>query len=118
MQPEEFLTGTQHGLEVYRRVLEILGRLGPFETRVSKSQIGFRRRRGFAYIWRPNQYLSSKSAEVALSIALGHHDPSARFKEVAHPSARQWMHHLEIQSVSDIDDEVGRWLSEAYQRAK
>lgn len=33
--------------------------LGPMDIRVSKSQIAFRRRRGFAYLWRPGTYVRS-----------------------------------------------------------
>lgn len=52
-----------------------------------------------------------------LSIALRGHDPSPRFKQVAHPAERVWMHHLEVQSVADLDTEVGAWLREAYESA-
>jgi hypothetical protein len=54
---------------------------------------------------------------VVLSIALGRHDPSPRWKEVVHPSPKQWMHHLEVRTVADLDDEVAAWLHEAATRA-
>ena len=38
---------------------------------------------------------------------------SGRFKEVAHPATRVWMHHLEVHEVGEIDDEVRGWLAEA-----
>jgi hypothetical protein len=38
---------------------------------------------------------------------------SDRFKEVVNPGPGRWMHHLEIQDLSDIDDEVRHWLKEA-----
>jgi hypothetical protein len=52
-----------------------------------------------------------------LSIALGRHDPSRRFKEVAHPARRQWMHHLEVRNVDELDRDVEWWLREAFDRA-
>ena len=88
-----------------------------FTGRTSKSQIAFRRTRGFAYLWLPGRYLTNPDAEVVLSIALGRHDRSARFKEVAHPTARHWMHHLELHDPDEIDDEVLDWLREAAERA-
>jgi len=90
---------------------------GPIEVKVSKSQVAFRRKRGFAYLWMPGQYLTHPGAEVVLSIALGRLDESARFKEVAHPTPAQWMHHLEVHTLTDLDDEVADWLREAAARA-
>jgi hypothetical protein len=54
---------------------------------------------------------------VVLSIALGRHDDSPRFKEVVHPAAAHWMHHLEVNDVRELDDEVGGSLREAADRA-
>jgi hypothetical protein len=56
-------------------------------------------------------------ADVVLSFALERRDPSPRFKEVAHPSPKHWMHHLEIHDVEDVDDEVVGWLRGAAERA-
>lgn len=81
--------------------------------RASKSQVALRRRRGFAYLWRPGQYLRNPEAEVVLSIALARQITSKRFKQVVHPAPSVWMHHLEIHSVEDLDNEVAAWLREA-----
>jgi hypothetical protein len=115
--PESFLEGHQLALAVYARVREAIAALGPFEVRTTKSQVAFRRKHGFAFLWLPGQYLARPASEVVLSIALGRHDPSPRFRELVHPSPKQWMHHLEIKAVSDIDDEVAAWLFEAAERA-
>jgi hypothetical protein len=55
-------------------VCAIVGRLGPFEVRTTKSQAEFRRKQGFAYLWVPGQYLAKPTADVVLSIALGRRD--------------------------------------------
>jgi hypothetical protein len=104
-------------LAVYEKVRAIVDRLGPFDVRVSKSQVAFRRRRGFAYLWMPGKYLRKPTAEVVLSIALGRLDESRRFKEVVHPAPAHWMHHLEIHGLGDVDEEVADWLREAAERA-
>jgi hypothetical protein len=111
--PEAFFTGSELGVAAYRRVLGVLERTGPVDVRISRSQVAFRRRRGFAYLWRPRQYLGDRGVEVVLAIALARRDPSPRWKQVAHPSPRVWMHHLELKAVTDIDDEVVAWLEEA-----
>lgn len=117
VRPEDFLDGQDIAKSVYEKVRACLVDLGPFEIRTSKSQIAFRRKRGFAYLWLPGQYLTSPDADVVLSIALGRHDRSSRFKEVVHPAARHWMHHLELHGPDEIDDEVIAWLREAIEHA-
>lgn len=115
--PQDFFAGQPLALAVYERVVEAVAPEGPIEVRVSKSQVALRRRRGFAYLWLPGQYLSRPDAEVVLSIALGRRVDSPRWKEVVEPKPGQWMHHLEIQDLSDVDDEVAQWLREAAVRA-
>jgi hypothetical protein len=104
-------------LAAYRKVLRMLEPLGPVTVRVSKSQVAFRRRRGFAYLWMPGMYLANPGVEVVLSIALDRELASSRFKEVVHPSPRTWMHHLEVRSLDDLDAEVLGWLLAAYEAA-
>lgn len=116
MDVMEFFETSPEGLRAYEKICRILGKLGNYEVRVTKSQVAFRRKRGFAYIWTPARYLHRPAAPAVLSIALGRHDGSSRFKEVVHPSPAHWMHHLEIYDANDIDDEVTRWLTEAAQR--
>ena len=112
-----FFEASPVGLRTYEEVCRILDALGDYEVRVTKSQVAFRRKRGFAYLWTPERYLRRHAAPVVLSIALGRQHPSDRFKEVVEPSPGQWMHHLEIYDTNEIDDEVTRWLIEAAQRA-
>lgn len=114
--PEEFFEGHPKAMAVFEAVSAILTGLGPFDVRVSKSQVAFRRRRGFAYLWLPGQYLRNPHAEVVLSFALGRRDESERFKQVVEPAPGQWMHHLEIHDLDDIDGEVADWLREAADR--
>jgi hypothetical protein len=117
MQPEDLFAGHPHTLAVHQKVRSVLEDLGPVQVRTSKSQVAFRRRRGFAYVWRPGQYLGDRGAEAVLSIVLDRHDPSPRFKEVTHPAPAHWMHHLEVGDPSEIDEEVAAWLAEAAERA-
>lgn len=105
-----FLESTGAGLEIYGRLLEIVP---DADVRVTKSQIGFRRGRAFAWLWRPRMYLGLRGVELVLAIALPRHDASPRWKEVVHPSPRTWMHHLELGGAQEIDPEVTAWLREA-----
>jgi hypothetical protein len=116
LTPKSLFVGFPDGLALYRAVSDAVAAIGEAEVRVSKSQIAFRRRKGFAYVWRPGQYVKNEAPAV-LSIALPQQVASDRFKEVAHPSAKVWMHHLELRDAAQIDDEVRAWLTEAYQNA-
>ena len=111
--PPEFFEGSPDGLRLYETLAAVVTELGPHEVRVSRSQIGFRRRRGFAYVWRPGRYVRSDVPAV-LSLALPHEVASPRLKEVAHPAPATWMHHLELDDVSQVDAEVAGWLAAAY----
>lgn len=117
MTPHEHLEGSDLGVAVFDAVEEALAGFDDVDVRTTKSQIAFRRKRGFAYLWLPGTYLTSPQAEVVLSIALDREVDSPRFKEVAHPSKGIWQHHLEITDVDDLDDEVLSWLHEAREAA-
>jgi len=113
--PQELFAGHPLALQVLDRAQALVP--GHVEVRTTTSQVALRRRRGFAWVWLPGQYLAHPAAEVVLSLALGREDTSPRWKQVAHPSPRHWVHHLEVRDVADLDEEVGGWLREAYERA-
>ena len=116
LTPTSLFEGSADGLALYLAVEDAVAAVGEAEVRATKSQIAFRRRKGFAYVWRPGQYVKSEVPAV-LSIALPHQVASDRFKEVAHPSAKVWMHHIELRNTAQVDEEVRAWLIEAYQNA-
>ena len=115
--PEEFFDGHPAAFAAFGAVCTLLDRMGPYEVRVSRSQVAFWRGHGFAYLWMPGRYLKRPTAEVVLSIALGRRHDSDRFKEVVQVSRTHWMHHLEIRDLGDLDGEVAGWLREAADRA-
>jgi len=113
VQPEDLFAGRTAALSVLRAVLDLADGMGDVEVRTSRSQVALRRRRGFAYLWRPGRYLARPAAEIVLSVVLDRQDDSPRWKEVAHPRPPHWLHHLEVRDPLEIDDEVARWLREA-----
>lgn len=115
--PIEFFHDSPLGLAIYEAVAFSANQLGAVQLRVSKSQIAFRRQRGFAYLWRPGQYVSS-TVPAVLSLALPREVKSARTKEVAHPSPGVWMHHFELHDPTEVDSELNEWLREAYEAAE
>lgn len=113
---EEFFAGHPDGLAIFRAVEAAIRALGPVEVRTTTSQIAFRASSPFAFVWRQAQYVHSDVPAV-LSIAPNRRIDSPRFKQVAHPSAGIWMHHLELLDARGLDAEVLEWLREARQRA-
>jgi hypothetical protein len=114
--PEEIFAGYPLGLQLYRTTADAVMALGEVEERATKSQVAFRVRRGFAYVWRPGQYVKSDVPAV-LSIALPRRLESPRVKSAVQVSNGLWMHHIELSTTDDIDDEVVAWLAEAFHGA-
>jgi hypothetical protein len=111
---EGFFADSLLGLAVLAAVRdELTEAFDDVEVRTTRSQVAFRRRRGFAVLWRPGRYLANPGAEVVLSILLDRSASSPRWKEVVHPAPGRWQHHLEVHAVTDIDAEVRTWLHEA-----
>lgn len=131
---EKFCSGVPLARQVYDAVVNLVDDLdasadpdeGPVTVKVSKSQIAFRRRTGFCWVWLPGRYLTHPAAEVVLSVALDRRDPSPRWKEVVQVGGRRWMHHLEVQALDEADPagppgadtEVAAWVTEAYHLAR
>lgn len=113
--PENLFAGKPAGLAVLRRVEEALGDVAT-DVRTTLSQVAFRRARAFAWVWPPGRYVRSEVPAV-LSFALAHRVDSPRIKQVVQPRPGTWMHHLEVHSPDEIDEEVLGWLLQAAREA-
>lgn len=111
---EQFFAEEPLGTQVYDALVRVVDDLGPTTVRVTKSQVAFRRRTGFCWVWLPGMYLRRPGAQVVISLALGHEDTSPRWKQVTQVGDRRWMHHLEVRSADDVDGELATWLAAAY----
>ena len=104
-----------------RRLFEAVRRAidsaGPTEMRVTKSQISFRRKKLFAWIWMPGRYLRGNIAPLVLTLSFPRRDPSPRWKEIVEPAPGRFTHHLELRASGEIDGEVRGWIRRAYSEA-
>jgi hypothetical protein len=116
-EAETFFAESVLGLAAYRRMQAVLDDLGPCELRVARTQVGWARRRGFAFLWLPGRWLRRPAAEVVLTISTDHAIDSPRWKEVAEVRPGLFSHHLELHSADDVDDEVAAWLADSYRAA-
>ncbi len=111
--PQDLFRDSPEGLDLCLAVQDFIAGVVPATVRTTISQMAFRHRRGFAWVWNPRQYLKT-AVPAVLSIALPRRVDSARFKEVVHPSPGEWMHHLELHNVNELDDEIAGWIAEAF----
>jgi hypothetical protein len=118
MTPEDFFTGKPVALSLFGLIRRTLDAIGPSSTRITKNQIAFRRRRAFAWVWRPDQYLRGCTAPLVLSISLPRRDGSPRWKEVVEPVPGRFMHHLELFDPAEVDGEVSSWLQRGWEAAE
>ena len=115
MTPDEFFAGQAQSNQLFETVRREVEALGESSMRVSKSQVAFRRRRGFAWVWMPGQYLKRKAAPLVLSLSLPRRDESPRWKEIVEPYPGRFMHHLELYDLAEFDNQVRNWLREAWE---
>lgn len=116
MSGAALFAGFPEGLAICEAVERVVSAFGDVTVRESRSQVALRRRRGFAYVWRPGQYVRSDVPAV-VAFALPEPIEHPRIKSVAHPSPGTFMHHVEVRTTDDLDDELVGWLRSAYDAA-
>ena len=117
MELDEFFAGYEQSRQLFDALQEMVEKLGAVELRVTKSQVAFWCRKAFAWAWIPRKYLRGKTAPLVVSISLPGRDASPRWKEIVEPYPGRFMHHLELYSVEDLDEEVQGWLQAAWRMA-
>jgi hypothetical protein len=115
MTPDEFFAGQDLSKQLFETVRREVAALGETDMRITKSQVAFRRRRGFAWVWMPGQYLKRVAAPLVLSLSLSRRENSPRWKEIVEPYPGRFTHHLELYDTADIDEQVRNWLREAWE---
>jgi hypothetical protein len=93
-----------------------LATLGPVEMAATKTQVSFRRRVRFAWVWVPRQAAGSGKPDVpVVSFALRRRETSKRVKESVMARTGLWMHHVGVPQATAMDSELKGWLAEAFQ---
>lgn len=99
------------------QVLEarILEEFPDVTIRATKTQIAFRNRYGFAYLWPPTRRVKGRPGRyLVLTFGLGHQVQDRRIVESVEPYPNRWTHHVIIETAQDLDDQTMDWLREAY----
>lgn len=118
LTPDDFFRDQPQSRRLFEALSGLIAAIGPAEMAVTKSQIAFRRVKPFAWVWMPGMYLRGRRvAPLVMTLALPQRDPSPRWKEIIEPARGHFIHHLEIYSPADLDDEVRAWLRAAWELA-
>jgi hypothetical protein len=117
MTLDEFFEGYDEARSLFDALRGVVETTGPAEVRVTKSQITFRRRKAFAWVWTPSRYLRGRVAPLVLTLSFRSRDASPRWKQIVEPSPGRFSHHLELYSIADVDDQVSQWLRDAWTAA-
>jgi hypothetical protein len=118
MDFQSLLDSNETSKALLNSVQSIIEDIGEATLRTTKSQRAFRRKRNFAWVWIPAQYLKRAGlAPLVLTLSLPYRDPSPRWKEIVEPSPGMFTHHLELWDLREVDAEVETWLRKAWEEA-
>lgn len=108
--PEAFFAPYPHGLPL----LDALRRALPHASvEATKTQVAFRARRRFAFLWIPSMALRRGPPDVYLAFDLPRRVASPRIKESIEVRPGLWTHHMLLRKPGDVDAEARAWLREA-----
>lgn len=106
-----FFAGRPEELALYEtfrsRVWETVGTM---RIKVSKSQITFAGKYGFAFVSHPRR---KRDSGIVVSFGLSHRQESPRIQYAAEPYPNRWTHHVAIQHPKELDEELMGWIREA-----
>lgn len=107
---ESFLAGkSPHAVSLYEHFSALVLDCGPVQIAPARTRIGFQVRMIFAAV----NKLSERGLDA--HVVLKRRLEGPRFRRIDAMTPNCFVHHLRIESLSDLDEEVKNWLREAYQ---
>ena len=103
-------------LPIYERLENaILTQIPDVKIKVSKTQITFANKRGFAFVsFNPCRKAKDRPAVwMTVSFGLSYRKGSPRIDVATEPYPGRWTHHVMVGSVEEIDEELLNWIQEA-----
>lgn len=111
---EGFFEGRPESLCLFHNVREYIETLGPVKMDVMKTQISFGAGRKFAWVWLPQMWVNRPEGSITLTFALPRRVEHPKIEQAVEPRAGFWTHHVIFEKEVDLDDDLRRWLAEAY----
>ena len=117
-QELQFFMGADEALPLYAALREkILALFPDTEIRVSRTQITFRERYGYAFVSTRRMGKNCPRVFINLSFGLGCELKSPRIFAASEPYPGRWTHHVIVSDLSEIDGELLGWIAEAHDYA-
>ena len=111
-----FFSGHEASIPIYEKLEDrILAAIPDVKVKVSKTQISFSHKRGFAFVSFNPCRRAKERPEVWMTVSFGlrYQKQSPRIDVATEPYPNRWTHHVMVGSVDEIDDELMAWLIEA-----
>ena len=111
-----FFSGHEAAIPIYEKLENrILAVIPDVKVKVSKTQISFSHKRGFAFVSFNPCRRAKERPEVWMTVSFGlrYQKQSPRIDVATEPYPNRWTHHVMVGSVDEIDDELMAWLIEA-----
>jgi predicted transport protein len=84
-------------------------------VKVQKTQISFSNKYNFAFISLPIRKMKGRpDVYMIVSFGLGYQMEDKRIAAATEPYPNRWTHHIIIQNISEIDDQLMGWIKQAY----
>ena len=111
-----FFNDHMDAFPLYERLEElILEQIPDVKIKVSKTQISFSNKRGFAFVsFNPCRKAKDRpDVWMTISFGLGYRKDSPRIDVATEPYPNRWTHHMMVGSEEEIDAELMGWIREA-----
>lgn len=111
-----FFGAHMDALPVYEKLEEqILAGIPNVKIKAAKTQITFANKRGFAFVsFNPCRRAAQRpKVWMTISFGLGYRKESPRIDVATEPYPGRWTHHVMVESVDEIDEELMNWIKEA-----
>ena len=111
-----FFNAHMDALPLYERLEGlILEQIPDVKIKVSKTQISFSNKRGFAFVsFNPCRKAKERpNVWMTVTFGLSYQKDSPRIDAATEPYPNRWTHHVMVGSEEEIDAELMGWLREA-----
>ena len=111
-----FFNDHMDALPLYERLEGlILEQIPDVKIKVSKTQISFSNKRGFAFVsFNPCRKAKERpEAWITVTFGLSYRKDSPRIDVATEPYPNRWTHHVMVGSEEEIDTELMSWIREA-----
>lgn len=116
---DAFFSGQVDRIMLYDALEVMIKSLGQSTITISKTQISFGTKYKFAWVWLPPDKSNKRPKNcIVLTFGLNHRIENEQIVESVEPYPGRWTHHIIIGNRSDLNENVFKWLRQAYAFSK